>query len=102
MLETGYLIKTTLIFSKDCRRKGLGKCRGSASILYDLSTAREQEIIVSDQSKRTTQYEWAKAMKADLLIIVRQVAWKLSEPELTELYRLWRHWCAEVERLAPD
>ena len=26
---------------------------------------------MSDQSKRTTQYEWAKAMKADLLIIVR-------------------------------
>jgi predicted DNA-binding transcriptional regulator YafY len=61
----------------------------------------QQEITVSDQSKRTTQYEWAKAMKADLLIIVRQVAWKLSEPELTELYRLWRHWGAEVERLAP-
>jgi hypothetical protein len=58
---------------------------------------------VSDQSKRTitTQYEWAKAMKADLLIIVRQVAWKFSEAELTELYRLWRHWRAEVERLAP-
>jgi hypothetical protein len=63
----------------------------------------EQEITVSDQSKRTItiQYEWAKAMKADLLIIVRQVAWKLSEPELIELYRLWRHWRAEVERLAP-
>jgi hypothetical protein len=49
----------------------------------------------------TSEYEWAKAMKADLLIIVRRVAWKFSEGELTELYRLWRHWCAEVERLAP-
>jgi hypothetical protein len=58
-------------------------------------------ILAVGSTPITSEYEWAKAMKADLLIIVRRVAWKFSEGELTELYRLWRHWCAEVERLAP-